>query len=164
MFHEINIFDLPCNPFQLIGKDWALVTAGDETGFNTMTVSWGSMGVLWSKNIVTVFIRPQRYTREFLDRFEQFTVSFYPEKQRQALALCGRKSGRDTDKATLAGLTPVFENGTTYFSEARLILECRKIYLDKIHPEGFLEPSIQGNYTDDYHLIYIGEITRVLSR
>ena len=164
MLHEINILDLPCNPFQLIGKDWALVTAGDKTGFNTMTVSWGSMGVLWNKNIVTVFIRPQRYTRDFLDRFEKFTVSFYPEEHRQALALCGSKSGRDTDKAALAGLTPVFENGTAYFSEARLILECRKIYLDKIRPEGFLEPSIQSNYTDDYHLVYIGEITRVLSR
>ena len=103
MLHEINILDLPCNPFQLIGKDWALVTAGDKTGFNTMTVSWGSMGVLWNKNIVTVFIRPQRYTRDFLDRFEKFTVSFYPEEHRQALALCGSKSGRVTDKAALAG-------------------------------------------------------------
>lgn len=165
MFHEVNPLELSCNPFQMIGKDWALVTAGDETGCNTMTVSWGAMGVLWNKNIVTVFIRPQRYTKEFLDRFDNFTLSFYEESSREALKLCGRKSGRDMDKIKAAGLTPVHENGTTYFEEARLVLECKKIYLDKIRPEGFLDPSIQKNYPEnDYHLIYMGEITRVLQK
>ncbi len=165
MFHEVNPLELSCNPFQMIGKDWALVTAGDETGCNTMTVSWGNMGIMWNKNIVTVFIRPQRYTKEFLDRFDNFTLSFYEESSREALKLCGSKSGRDMDKIKAAGLTPVHENGTTYFAEARLVLECRKIYLDKIRPEGFLDPSIQKNYPEnDYHLIYMGEITRVLQK
>lgn len=165
MFHEVNPLELSCNPFQMIGKDWALVTAGDETGCNTMTVSWGNMGIMWNKNIVTVFIRPQRYTKEFLDRFDNFTVSFYEESSREALKLCGSKSGRDMDKIKAAGLTPVHENGTTYFEEARLVLECKKIYLDKIRPEGFLDPSIQKNYPEnDYHLIYMGEITRVLQK
>ena len=165
MFHEVNPLELSCNPFQMIGKDWALVTAGDETGYNTMTVSWGNMGIMWNKNIVTVFIRPQRYTKEFLDRFDNFTVSFYEESSREALKLCGSKSGRDMDKIKAAGLTPVHENGTTYFEEARLVLECKKIYLDKIRPEGFLDPSIQKNYPEnDYHLIYMGEITRVLQK
>ncbi len=165
MFHEVNPLELSCNPFQMIGKDWALVTAGDETGYNTMTVSWGNMGIMWNKNIVTVFIRPQRYTKEFLDRFDNFTLSFYEESFREALKLCGSKSGRDLDKIKAAGLTPVHENGTTYFEEARLVLECKKIYLDKIRPEGFLDPSIQKNYPEnDYHLIYMGEITRVLQK
>ena len=165
MFHEVNPLELSCNPFQMIGKDWALVTAGDETGCNTMTVSWGNMGIMWNKNIVTVFIRPQRYTKEFLDRFDNFTLSFYEESFREALKLCGSKSGRDLDKIKAAGLTPVHENGTTYFEEARLVLECKKIYLDKIRPEGFLDPSIQKNYPEnDYHLIYMGEITRVLQK
>ena len=165
MFHEVNPLELSCNPFQMIGKDWALVTAGDETGYNTMTVSWGNMGIMWNKNIVTVFIRPQRYTKEFLDRFDNFTLSFYEESSREALKLCGSKSGRDMDKIKAAGLTPVHENGTTYFEEARLVLECKKIYLDKIRPEGFLDPSIQKNYPEnDYHLIYMGEITRVLQK
>ena len=165
MFHEVNPLELSCNPFQMIGKDWALVTAGDETGCNTMTVSWGNMGIMWNKNIVTVFIRPQRYTKEFLDRFDNFTLSFYEESSRGALKLCGSKSGRDMDKIKAAGLTPVHENGTTYFEEARLVLECKKIYLDKIRPEGFLDPSIQKNYPEnDYHLIYMGEITRVLQK
>ena len=84
---------------------------------------------------------------------------------KEALKLCGSKSGRDMDKIKAAGLTPVHENGTTYFKEARLVLECRKIYLDKIRPEGFLDPSIQKNYLEnDYHLIYMGEITRVLQK
>ena len=165
MFHEVNPLELSCNPFQMIGKDWALVTAGDETGCNTMTVSWGNMGIMWNKNIVTVFIRPQRYTKEFLDRFDNVTLSFYEESSREALKLCGSKSGRDMDKIKAAGLTPVHENGTTYFEEARLVLECKKIYLDKIRPEGFLDPSIQKNYPEnDYHLIYMGEITRVLQK
>ncbi len=165
MFHEANPLELNCNPFQMIGKDWALVTAGDETGCNTMTVSWGNMGIMWNKNIVTIFIRPQRYTKEFLDRFDNFTVTFYEETARDALKLCGSKSGRDLDKIKAAGLTPVYENGTTYFEEARLVLECKKIYLDKIRPEGFLDPSIQQNYAaGDYHLIYMGEIIRVLEK
>lgn len=165
MFHEVNPLELNSNPFQMIGKDWALVTAGDETGCNTMTVSWGNMGIMWNKNIVTIFIRPQRYTKEFLDRFDNFTVTFYEETARDALKLCGSKSGRDFDKIKAAGLTPVHENGTTYFEEARLVLECKKIYLDKIRPEGFLDPSIQQNYiAGDYHLIYMGEITRVLEK
>lgn len=165
MFHEVNPLELNCNPFQMIGKDWALVTAGDETGCNTMTVSWGNMGIMWNKNIVTIFIRPQRYTKEFLDRFDNFTVTFYEETARDALKLCGSKSGRDFDKIKAASLTPVHENGTTYFEEARLVLECKKIYLDKIRPEGFLDPSIQQNYiAGDYHLIYMGEITRVLEK
>lgn len=165
MFHEVNPLELNCNPFQMIGKDWALVTAGDETGCNTMTVSWGNMGIMWNKNIVTIFIRPQRYTKEFLDRFDNFTLSFYEETARDALKLCGSKSGRDLDKIKAAGLTPVHENGMTYFEEARLVLECKKIYLDKIRPEGFLDPSIQQNYAaGDYHLIYMGEIIRVLEK
>lgn len=165
MFHEITPSEIAGNPFQMIGRDWALVTAGDETGCNTMTVSWGGVGVLWGKDVVTVYIRPQRYTREFLDRFENFTVSFYEESAREALALCGSKSGRDLDKIAAAGLTPVHENGMTYFAEARLVLECRKLYLDKIRSEGFLDPAIEQNYAaGDYHLVYVGEITRVLSK
>ncbi len=165
MFHQVNPLELQCNPFEMIGKEWALVTAGDETGCNTMTISWGNMGIMWNKNIVTIFIRPQRYTKDFLDRFENFTVSFYEESCRPALQLCGSKSGRNLDKIKAAGLTPVYENGMTYFAEAKLVLECKKIYLDKIRPEGFLDPLIAKNYPDnDYHIIYMGEITRVLQK
>ena len=164
-FHPTDPATLACNPFSLIGKDWALLTAGDASGFNTMTVSWGNMGVMWNKNIVTVFVRPQRYTREFIEHSDKFTLSFYDESMRPALRLCGSKSGRDLDKAAAAGLTPVFENGTTYFAQAKLVLECRKIYCDKIRPEGFLIPEINDSYAEkDYHFVYMGEILRVLEK
>ena len=165
MFHETDPLKLNCNPFQMIGKDWALLTAGDASGFNPMTVSWGNMGIMWNKNIVTVFVRPQRYTREFMERCDKFTLSFYEESMRPALRLCGSKSGRDLDKAAAAGLTPVHGDGTTYFEEAKLVLECRKIYCDKIRPEGFLAPEISDSYAEkDYHLVYMGEILRVLEK
>ena len=163
--HPIDPTALSCNPFTLIGKEWALLSAGDISNFNMMTVSWGNMGVMWNKNIVTAFVRPQRYTKEFIDRSDKFTLSFYEEELRPALALCGSKSGRELDKAKAAGLTPVFENGTVYFQEAKLVLECRKIYTDKIRPEGFLTEEIAASDPEkDYHIVYMGEILRVLGK
>lgn len=165
MLHTIDPAALSLNPFTLIGKDWALLTAGDETGFNPMTVSWGNMGVMWNKNIVTVYVRPQRYTKEFIDRSDKFTLSFFEESMRPALKLCGSKSGRDLNKVEATGLTPIFEDGTTCFAEAKLVLECKKIYQDKIHPEGFLAPYIKDCYPqEDYHIIYMGEILKVLTK
>ena len=112
MFEKITAETLSMNPFTKLGKDWALVTAVDpDTGkSNPMTVSWGGMGVLWGKNVVTVYIRPQRYTHTILDKTDSFTLSFYDMGQsgmREALSLCGKKSGRDMDKAEAAGLHPV---------------------------------------------------------
>lgn len=165
MLHTIDPAALSLNPFTLIGKDWALLTAGDETGFNPMTVSWGNMGVMWNKNIVTVYVRPQRYTKEFIDRSDKFTLSFFEESMRPALKLCGSKSGRDLNKVEATGLTPIFEDGTTCFAEAKLVLECKKIYQDKIRPEGFLVPYIKDCYPqEDYHIIYMGEILKVLTK
>lgn len=165
MLHTIDPAALSLNPFTLIGKDWALLTAGDGTGFNPMTVSWGNMGVMWNKNIVTVYVRPQRYTKEFIDRSDKFTLSFFEESMRPALKLCGSKSGRDLNKVEATGLTPIFEDGTTCFAEAKLVLECKKIYQDKIRPEGFLVPYIKDCYPqEDYHIIYMGEILKVLTK
>ena len=97
-FREIKAEELQFNPFTKIGKEWMLVTAGDEKKHNTMTASWGAMGVMWGKNVVSVYLRPQRYTKEFVDAGELFTVSFYSEDHRGALNICGTKSGRDCDK------------------------------------------------------------------
>ena len=104
-FIEIDPTTLQNNPFQMLGRDWALVTVSDpDTGkVNTMTVSWGAMGVLWGKNTVTIYIRPQRYTHQFLEKTGHFTLSFY-DGMRDALTLCGRTSGRDGDKIAAAGL------------------------------------------------------------
>ena len=116
---------LDFNPYKKIGKEWFLVTAGDESGWNTMTASWGFAGVMWGKNTFTTVIRPQRYTKEFIDKAEYFTISFFKEEYKKALSFCGSHSGRDCDKAKETGLTPVFvsENGVevTAFAEADIL-------------------------------------------
>ena len=97
-FREIAIDELKLNPFTKIGTQWMLITAGDEKKHNTMTASWGAMGVMWGKNVVTVYIRPQRYTKQFVDSQDTFTLAFFGESYKRALNICGTKSGRDCDK------------------------------------------------------------------
>ncbi len=159
---EINIRDIKISAAQLINDGWGLVTAGDKEKFNTMTVSWGAMGEMWSKDAVFIFIRPNRYTYEFLEKGELFTLSFYGEEYRSALALCGRKSGRDIDKAAETGLTPVFTDGTVTFAQAKYTIVCRIMASQFIDPKGFKDETIDSNYNGtDYHKMYIGEILKV---
>jgi flavin reductase (DIM6/NTAB) family NADH-FMN oxidoreductase RutF len=128
-----------------------------------MTASWGGLGVLWERKVATCYIRPTRHTFGFVEQSPQFTLSFFDETHRKALTYCGTHSGRDTDKVKGAGLTPVKEGGFVYFSEARLVLACRKIYSQDIGPERFLDPRIEGMYPQkDYHRMYIGEIVKCL--
>ena len=151
------------NPFKLIGTDWMLITAGTPGSFNTMTASWGGLGILWEKKVAYCFIRPTRYTYEFAERSRNFTLSFFEERFRKALSFCGSHSGRDTDKIKGAGLTPVMNDGFVYFDEARLVLACRKLYYQDIGPERFLAPEIENMYPQkDYHRMYIGEIEQCL--
>ena len=148
--------------FKLIGSDWMLVTAGAINSFNTMTASWGGMGILWNKPVSYIFIRPTRHTYEFIERNSTYTLSFFSEKYRKALTLCGTKSGRDVDKAKEAGLTPEeTKNGSVSFEEARLVIECKKLYFQDIDPSHFLDGSIEKMYDNDYHRMYIGEITGI---
>lgn len=151
------------NPFKLIGKDWMLITAGDGSSFNTMTASWGGLGVLWERKVAFCFIRPTRHTFSFMERADRFTLSFFEEKHRKALAFCGSHSGRDRDKVKEAGLTPVPEKGIVYFDEARLVLACRKLYFQDISPDRFLDAAIDEMYPQkDYHRMYVGEIEHCL--
>ncbi len=160
---EITIFDVKENVVDLLNNQWGLITAGKEGAFNTMTVSWGAIGELWGREMVTAYIRPQRYTKEFLDNNDYFTLSFYPPEYKKALALCGSKSGRDVDKAKEAGLTPVFREAAPYFQEAKLVIVCQKIAVGKFGPEQFIDQTILNEYpADDFHYIYYGEIQKVL--
>ncbi len=160
---EISAFELNDNIFKTIGKDWTLVTAGTKEKYNTMTASWGSVGIMWNKPTAFTFIRPQRYTYEFLENNEYYTLSVYGEEYRKALTLCGTKSGRDTDKAKETGLTPVFDEKAPYFEQARLVLVCRKMYAQDLNEESIIDESIKGNYKDnDYHRMYVSEIVKVL--
>ena len=152
--------EIPGNPFRLIGKDWMLITAGDATAANTMTASWGGLGVLWNKPVSFAFVRPTRYTYEFLEKEEYYTLSFFGEEARQSLKLCGTVSGRDGDKIAQAGLTLRHDQEAPFFDEARLVRVCRKIAIQDMDPSGFLDSAIHGHYNGDHHRIYTGEIIR----
>jgi flavin reductase (DIM6/NTAB) family NADH-FMN oxidoreductase RutF len=174
---EKNIRELPGSPVKRIGDDWALLTAGDTAKsaghWNTMTVSWGGLGELWGQDVAFAFIRPQRYTREFVEAGSLFTLSFFDRSRRQALAFCGDKSGRDFDKAAETGLSPVVfdrsllngrAQGAISFAEASEIIVCRKLYTHVFDPAKFLDPAIQkGCYPEnDYHTMYIAEVVGLL--
>ncbi|MCD8155742.1 MAG: flavin reductase family protein [Clostridiales bacterium] len=163
-FYETDAGNIHLNPFNVIGKDWLLITAGDEEKCNTMTASWGAMGVMWGKNAVTVYIRPQRYTKEFVDREGIFTISVLPGEYRKALNFCGTATGRGMDKLKEAGLTPYFIDGTPGIGEARLIFVCRTMYHDTIEPSRFDRPENDEKWypEKDYHTMYIAEILKVL--
>lgn len=158
-----KLSELSFNPYQKINNEWFLVTAGDEKGWNTMTASWGFAGIMWGKQTFTTVIRPQRYTKEFLDKSDSFTISFFKEDQRKALAFCGSHSGRDCDKAKETGLTPVFFDDVTAFEQADMILVCDKTYVQAMTRDGFKEDTIPNNdyASGDYHVQYIGVVKQV---
>ena len=162
---EKPVFQFPGSPSERIGKDWMLISAGDvskdKSNWNTMTASWGGLGVLWGRNVAFIFIRPVRHSYGFINASSLFSLSFFDESHRKALNICGEKSGRDIDKAAAAGLNPiVFENGAVSFKEAKDVLICSKLYIHDLNPENFLDaPAIQTHYPNkDYHRMYVGEI------
>lgn len=161
-FKEVKPEALELNPFSAIGTEWMLITAGDETSCNTMTASWGGLGVLWNKKAATIYIRPQRYTKQFVDAKDTFTLTFFDEAYREALNICGSLSGRDCDKITKAGLTPCYMDSTVAFDEAKLVLVCRKLYKDDLKPEKFIVRECdEKNYPKkDYHTMYIAEVVK----
>lgn len=165
-YREIKPEELQSNAFQMIGSDWMLVGAEKGEDFNAMTASWGGVGILWGRPVAFVFIRPQRYTYEFVEAGDKLTLSFFGGGYRDALRLFGSKSGRDCDKVLEAGLTAVRTgDGFTSFEEAETVIECRKIYADMIRPECMIDEDIMANYKNgDFHKMYICEIERVLDK
>lgn len=168
-FHKLAPQELD-GVFNLIGKDWMLITAAGksecgEDVVNTMTASWGGMGFLWNRPVAFCFVRPQRYTFALTEQSERFSLSFFDESYRGALRLCGTKSGRDLNKFEAAGLTPKLHEGTPIIAEARLNLICRKLYADNLKVEGFVLPELLQNYSaGDYHRMYVVEIEQILER
>lgn len=157
---QTDIKALKESAVSLFDDKWALITAGNKESYNTMTASWGAMGELWNKDVCFIFIRPQRYTYEFTEREEFFTVSFFPEDYKKALAFCGRNSGRDCDKAKETGLTPKEIGSSMTFEESEIVLLCKKLYIQDISPDGFIDETIDGSCypQKDYHRMYVGEI------
>ena len=147
----------------LFDKKWALVTAGDISDFNTMTISWGGMGTLWGKPVATVYVKPVRYTHEFMENNDYFTISFFEEEYRKALELLGSKSGRDCDKVMESRLTPVRigENIVGYVQAFRTLV-CRKIYSQELDVNAMPEAVREAYYTKEApHTMYIGEIVGI---
>jgi flavin reductase (DIM6/NTAB) family NADH-FMN oxidoreductase RutF len=152
--------------FHAWNDQWFLLTAGENRpkGYNAMTVSWGSFGVIWGKPFAQVFVRPSRHTHQFTEQCSGFTLSAFGPEYRQALNILGSRSGRDGDKIALAGLTPMASSQVAApgFEQAELIIECRKIYHDIFHPANFLSGDIEGNYNGaNYHTIYFGEVLAI---
>jgi flavin reductase (DIM6/NTAB) family NADH-FMN oxidoreductase RutF len=163
----IALEEFAVKPYHLWDRQWLLLTAGDFAArrFNAMTVGWGSLGVMWNLPFVQVVVRPTRYTHGFMEEHSTFTLCAFPEACRSALELLGTRSGRDGDKITASGLTPVASTlvAAPSYAEAELVLECRKIYWADLDPGHFLDPRIQPLYpAQDYHRAYFGEILAVL--
>jgi flavin reductase (DIM6/NTAB) family NADH-FMN oxidoreductase RutF len=166
MFTAVPVFKIQENVFDLIGKQWMLITAGKKDSYNTMTASWGGFGFLWNVPVVFIFIRPQRYTYLFTEANTTFTLCFFEDEFKNILTYCGSHSGRDVDKVKECSLTAAeTEHGSIYFEQAKLVLECTKLYYDDIDPAHFIEPGIQRNYPEnDYHRMYIGKVIKCLVR
>ena len=163
-FKEISPYELD-NALKMIGKDWMLITAKDQGKVNAMTASWGCMGVLWNKPVAVGFIRPQRHTFSLTEAQDRISLAFLGEDNREALNICGRKSGRDCDKLSLAGLTTENVDGVPIISQAQVILVCKKLYAQNLTKDSFIDTSLLSNYKgDDLHRMYVWEIEKALKK
>lgn len=163
---KISVSELKDNMFDAIGKEWMLVTAGTPEKFNMMTASWGGTGILWGKPVAFIFIRPERYTYEFIEKGDTLTLSFLGEAHRDIHKICGSQSGRDIDKVAASGLKPyVTENGNIAYEQARLVLECKKLYADFIDADNFVDKLLISRWYGEghggFHKMYILEIQNV---
>lgn len=163
---SIDVYDFTARPFHDWDRGWLLLTAGDFAGgaYNSMTVSWGSFGTMWNKPIAMVVVRPVRYTYEFIERYDTFTLCAFGKQHRKALNLLGSQSGRDGDKIARSGLTPAAAVcvPAPVFEEAALAIECRKLYWDDFKADHFLSAEIAHHYpARDYHRVYFGEVLQV---
>lgn len=157
---KIELSTLSFNPFAKIREQWMLLSAGTEEKWNTMTANWGGLGVLWYEPVATAYVRHSRYTHEFTEANDYFTLTFLQDGHKEALNLLGTKSGRDIDKMHESGLTPAFVEGQPTFAEAELVFVCKKLYAQDMGPENFkYQATLDRCYGDqDYHTMYIGQI------
>lgn len=166
MFKKIELEEMKNNVFTTIGKDWLLVCAEHNDAVNAMTISWGGMGVLWNKNVATIYVRPQRYTKEFIDQSNTFSLMVLPNHYRKELSYLGTVSGRDEDKLQHCHFHLDHIGNTPYIDEAKLVFICRKLYHQPLHPECFIDKELDiKNYPQhDYHEMYVAEIIDVYEK
>ncbi len=156
--------------FNLFDRHWALVTAGDAKSFNSMTISWGSLGTIWGapgngRPIVTIYINPLRYTCGILQNSSRFTVSFFDERYRKNLVTMGSRSGRDVDKVSLTKLTPMKDGDYVTYHEARYTFECRKLCQQPLDKKAIPQEIADMFYEEgeDAHWMFIGEVEKILN-
>lgn len=164
IFKEISPESIRKNTFQMIGKEWMLIAAGDQNKANAMTASWGGFGVMYGKNVVYAVVRPQRYTKEFIDREDEFSLNFFEKEYKKTLKYMGGISGRIEDKIEKSGLTLEYSGSTPYFNEARQILICKKLFAQPLEGEHIIDSKLDRTWypNKDYHTLYIAEITKAL--
>lgn len=169
-FVEINPRELEDNYTRMLSQDWALVSAGTESHFNTMTISWGAMGHLWQRPVAMVYIRPKRYTHQFIEREDRMTITFFGGRHKADMKYLGTNSGRDGDKLSKTTLKTMFTpSGLPTFEQAEVIIEGKKLYKSRIDPENFMDQEFQKRTyklgePDDYHDVYVLLIERVWKR
>lgn len=165
-FVKTDLKTFETNPFELIDKQWMLITAKNGDKVNAMTASWGGMGIMWNKKVVYVFIRPQRYTREFVDVSDTFSLCFLDETYRKTLNYFGTASGRDEDKISKQNMHILDKDGTPFFEESEMVILCKKLYRQRLASDGFIIPEMNTQFyqNDDHHYMYIAEIQDILKK
>ncbi len=163
-FKEIKPEELNKSAFQLIGNDWMLIAAEKDNKVNAMTASWGGFGVMWGKNVVYIVLRPQRYTKEFVDNSNTFSISFLGSEYKKLLSYFGSVSGRDEDKIEKSKLTVNHLEDTPYFEQGNIVLICKKLYAQEFKPECFIQTDLDEKWYSekDYHTMYVAEIEKTL--
>lgn len=167
MTHRLTSYpieQLTFNPFHLIGSEWMAVTTEKNGRTNAMTASWGGVGVIWGKNTATIYVRDSRFTKEYLDTTDTFSLAFFDESYKKDLGYLGKVSGRDEDKLAKLGYHIGHAGTTPFIEEAKLVLICRKLSATKITADQFIDPQIEEKWYPDHdmHTMYIAEITDVL--
>ena len=131
-FKEIDFDYFKLNPFEKIGKEWMAITAKKDDKVNTMTASWGGLGVMWGKNVSFIGIRLERYTKEFVDNSDRFSLCFFDEEYKKYLSYFGSVSGRDEDKIANSELNIIDYDNVPFFEEAYMVLICRYLFVNKL--------------------------------
>lgn len=164
IYREIKPEDFNRSAFKMIGKDWMMITAAQDECWNAMTAAWGGLGVMWGKNVAFVVVRPQRYTKEFIDKTNVFSLSFFTEEYRGMLTHFGTVSGREEDKIQKARLTPIKSEEAPMFEEAKITMLCQKLYAQNFNEECFIDKNLDQIWypEHDYHTLYIAEIKKIL--
>lgn len=164
-FKEITVKEFSINPFEIKSK-WMLISAENNGVANTMTASWGGFGVMWNKEVVFVVIRPQRYTKEFVDAADTLSLCFFDENYKKDLSYLGKISGRDENKIAKTSLNLVSLENTPYFREAETVIFAKKIYVQPMAPEFILDKEIDDHWypNSDHHILYVAEITKIINK